>query len=359
MKKIITIVALCWLNLANAQDMIYGSFLDEKTIRKIEANGSTGQTTGSFSHVKDIIASAALGMTTDGYLVYLQYGGDASGSGDGKVDIWATSPSGIPVKIANNFDVNGGSNSELGFVRLGVDNQNNGWILSKELNGDDIYLAKFAINGTSATSPVRMGKVSTSDNSNNSFQNGDLCFDGKGNLYALANIASSSTKMYIIKAADLASANASSTTPAQKKWELKTSSGQNFQGRVNGCAFSSTGSMFVSTDNGLYYIDQFSTNFTGTGTVSCIKVKDENDLSDLATQYWPANTDLPVRFEKIHVQPLGNNEYKVTFKVVEAEDVDSFYIEFKKPTGEWVIAKVIAPDAMLPNKEYKVIVSAK
>lgn len=361
MKRLLTILTICICLSANSQDKVYATFLSAEQIRVISANPSTGASPGSFSNVKNIIGSAALGMTTDGYLVYLQYGDGANGSGNGRIDIWVTKSDGTgsPVKVINNFDVNNGSNDDLGFVRLGVDRNNTAWIISKELSGNDIYLTKFTVNGTSSVSPIRCGTIQTSDNNNSVFENGDLAFDGNGTLFALANVSSSSTKMYVIGATDLAAASSSSSTIATKKWDVKDVDGNNFSGRVNGAAFSSTGSMFISTDNGLYFIDQFSTNFNGIGTVKCTKVKDQSGMSDLATAFWPEKTKLPIKFHSFDVKVLGNDQYQVTFDAAEAEDVNSFEVQVSPDGKKWKTITVILPDNIQPSRVYSIKVTSK
>lgn len=305
MKKLFySVLAVMLFTASYAQDIVYATDLDNGRIRKITANPSTGATSGNFTTVKDdLTPSAALGASNNGWLYYLQYGDGATGSGDGKVDIWAVKADGTgnATKICNNFDINGNSDAEVEFVRLGITNQNVAWIVSKSSDGNTIYLAKFTVSGNSSVTPTRCGTANTSDGNNSIFNNGDLAFDGLGNMYALANDGSGNTKIYTISGSVLSSLTTSSVTTLQYKWLLKKSDGSNFTGRVNGNAFSSNGSMYVSTDDGLYFINQSTVNSVGTGTVQCVKVKDQSGLTDLATAYWPAQTTLPVKFTSFKV----------------------------------------------------------
>lgn len=365
MKKItlLVLVLASTLFTATAQDVVYGTFFsgDDGAIKKISASPNTGITTGSFTTVKETIKSAALGASTNGWLYYLQYGDNADGSGEGQVDIWATKAdgTGTPVRVKNNYDVNGASNSDLGFVRLGIDGGNVAWLISKELNGNTIYISKFTVNGSNPVNPVSAGTLNTSDNTNSVFQNGDLAFDGTGKLYALANDGNGLTKIYTIPGNILAVLNSSSVTTLSYRWTLKKTDNSNFSGRVNGTAFTSNGSLYLSTDDGLYFINQFSVNFAGSGTVLCIKVKDENNCTDLATAYWPANTTLPVKFSTFQVEHIDGLTFKVTFKIETGEDVRQFNVMISEDGINFKSAMIIYPDKINPNKTYTEIITLK
>lgn len=94
--------------------------------------------------------TAALGETdkpsqTAGYFYYL---GTSDGGNDnnGLVEVWASSAAGVgTVPGYQIFDFNGGSGTELGFVRLGMGPDGTGWILAGD--GTTLYLAKFTPNG--------------------------------------------------------------------------------------------------------------------------------------------------------------------------------------------------------------------
>jgi hypothetical protein len=294
---------------AQTTDVVYATDNDNGKIRKASANPVTGEVSGSFTSVKDITPSAALGASNDGWLYFLQYGDGGTASLNGKVDIWATKAdgTGTPKKIYSNFDVNGSSNDELGFVRLGLTSDKKAYLVAKETNGNDIYLATFTVNGNNDLStPTRLGKMTTNDNSNYLFANGDLCFDGPGNMYVLANNEINNqniTKIYVVSKSTLAAATSSSSvTQMSAKWVLKTQNGNSFSGSVNGCAFASFGSMYISTDDGLYFIDQYTVNNLSAGTVQCKRVKEQSNLTDLATAYWPGATLLPMKFGEISVR---------------------------------------------------------
>jgi hypothetical protein len=300
MKKInfmLLVTMILFTSTIYAQDVVYAADIDAEKLVKINANPETGATSGNFSTAKDIERkTAAVGVNVSGYLYYLTYGENAEGDGEGRVDIYTTKADGTgsPVRIKNNFDLNGeGNDNDLGFVRLGIDASGKAWILAKSQSDNTLYLASFITNGTNNVSPtIISSNVTTSDNSNSTFVNGDLAFDGQGVMYVLANNRSTSvTKIYTI--------NPTNSTVLAFKWSVVKSDGSSFTGSVNGAAFSSTGSMYISTSSGLYFIDQTTTNFSGTGTVKATFVKSQNGIADLATAYWPAFTRLPVRIANV------------------------------------------------------------
>lgn len=358
MKKInIVLVLLTLVTFSTmAQDVVYATDLNAEKIKKISADPNTGATTGSFTTVKTILSSAALGADNNGWLYYLEYGINAGGEGDGKVDIYATRADGTgsPTRIANNADINGSSNSELGFVRLGVDATNTAWILASSFGGT-IYLAKFPANGSSNVSvTVVSSNITTSDNSNDVFKNGDLAFTGNGSMYVLANNDNTNTtKIYTINPNSVP-INGSGTL--QYRWTVKKDNGtsvEDFTNRVNGVAFTSNGSMYISTDDGLYFLDQFTTNFSGSGTVKCSLVKSQVGLSDLATAYWPENTRLPIRFKSFYVKKISDNIFEVEFTVEEAQSTSHFNVTISKDGKNFQTVMLIFADTLKPEKTYR------
>lgn len=337
-------------NSVSLLNSVYASDIQDQRIRSIQADANQGTTTGTFTTVKDVdMSTAALGADNQGWLYYIKYGQGGESEGSGKIDIYATKADGTgsPTRIVNNFDVNGAYNwNDLGFVRLGVDKQNVGWILAKSLSNNTICLAKFNCNGNSTTGvnpSIISTNITTSDNSSSVFDNGDLCFDGLNFMYALGNDAQTGiTKIYTI--------DPRMSTVLTYKWTLKTIDGNNFAGSVNGAAFSSTGSMFVSTSGGLHFIDQFSTNFSGTGTVKCEKVKDYNGLSDLATAYWPGSTNLPVTFTSLSARK-DHDQIITTFKVADVDQVDTYYLEFSIDGVNFITVKAIAATEVQENQD--------
>jgi hypothetical protein len=357
MKSIKLVILLLTITIGTfAQDVVYATDLGAEKIKKISANPITGVTTGSFTNVKSILSSAALGADANGWLYYLEYGIGGTGEGDGKVDVYATRADGTgsPTRIANNADINGASNSELGFVRLGIDATNTAWILSSNSSGT-LYLAKFPANGSSnVTVTTVTSNITTSDNTNDVFKNGDLAFTAGGTMYVLANNdATNTTKIYTIVPSSIP-INGSGTL--QYRWTVKKDNGtsvEDFSNRVNGVAFTSSGSMYISTDDGLYFLDQFSTNFLGSGTVKCSLVNSQVGLTDLATAYWPENTRLPIRFKSFYVRKPSEDIVEVEFTVEEAQSTSHFNVKVSKDGKTYHTVMLIFADGLKPENTYK------
>lgn len=285
---------------SNAQDKVYASFYNAEKIKSITANPTTGVTTGNFDSDMTVQKTAGIGYGIYGgvgWILSLQY------TSDDHVDIYARKADGTGsnMKIKNNAEI-GTTGDIMDYVRLGVDQNGIGWIISKESWSNDIHVGSFTWNGNTSISPIvtKRGKLNTTDNSNSVFINGDVAIAG-GTIFVLANNGYNITKIYTASSSTLLAANSSSTTNFSYKWTLKKADGTDFNSPVNGFAFSSTGSAYLSTSVGLYFIDQYSTNFSGTGTVKCTLIESESDLSDLATGYWPATTALPVKITNIKV----------------------------------------------------------
>ncbi len=280
-----------------SQDVVYVSNINDQAVKTIGVNPNNGSCPGTFSEVGNINnQSAAIGRFGN-YIFYLDYGNSGQGAGDGKVNIRSIHVNGTDHDNEGYFDLNGNSSSELGFVRLAIDKSGKGWILAKKVSGNQMYLARFTANGTNgdvSNFTVVSSDVTTSDNSNSVFENGDICFDGNGKMYALANNTNAITKIYTM--------DPTVSYVLQYKWLLKTNTMTNFSGQVNGIAFTSTGSVYFSSTTGLWFLDQFSTNFAGTGTVKVSLIKSQTGLGDLATAYWPALTQLPVKITNIQTK---------------------------------------------------------
>ena len=302
MKKLFSIIVLSlFIIQSNAQDKVYAAFFSTGQVKSITANGSTGSVTGNFGNTLEIQETAAIGYGVYngvGYIVSLQY------TQNEHVDIYARKADGTGdnVKIMNNADIASGD-VNLDYVRLGIDQNGIGYIVSKSSSSNNIYIGTFTWNGSlsnPAVNVVKRGKLNTNDNTNSIFINGDLAV-ASNTLFILANNGSGSTKIYTCSLNGLLNSNSSSVSSITNKWDLRKSDGTTFNGTVNGFAFASTGSAYLSTSSGLYFIDQTTTNFSGVGTVKCSLIKTQSDLSDLATGYWPVNTSLPVTIKSIRV----------------------------------------------------------
>lgn len=262
--------------------------------------GPTNIFTPTFGGSNGGTSTAALGRTdkpsaANGHFYYLPN----TSSNNGVIDIYGATSNGSTIAVVGTIDVNGASNNSLGFVRLGMGPDGTGWILAGD--GSAVYLAKFIPNGTSpaTVSVVDTDGITLSGGAASTFQNGDLCVSGGGKIFALANDGSGVTQIFT------GDPNGNSTT-FTKKWDLIDNTGAAFTGRVNGVAFDLLGSLYISTDNGLYFIDQNTVNGPA-GTVGCFLVRTVSGLQDLASNVFPSQTTLPVKLSAFSVTKQGNN----------------------------------------------------
>jgi hypothetical protein len=231
--------------------------------------------------------TAALGRyatnPSNGYFYWL---GTSSGNNNnnGLVEVFGSTANGSSTTKIGQLDLNGGNNNNLGFVRLGMGADGTGWILAGD--GSTLFLAKFASNGVTPVNIVlEDNNVTLSGGSAATFTNGDLCLSGNNSIYALANNGSGVTQIFI-------GAPNGNSTVLTKKWDLVNPNGSSFQGQVNGVAFDALGSLYLSSANGLYFINQYTVNGPA-GTVQCALVQANLGLQDLASSEWPQQSTLP------------------------------------------------------------------
>lgn len=234
--------------------------------------------------------TAALGRNAspspvNGHFYWL---GTSSGSSqnNGLVEVFAsTAVGGSPTRIGT-LDLNGaGNGAELGFVRLGMGADGTGWILAGD--GSNLYLAKFLSNGVNpVTIVMEDNSVNLSGGNVATFQNGDVCISGNNNIYALANDGNGVTQIFIGQPTG-------NTTTLTRRWDLVDENNDPFTGSVNGVAFDLLGSLYLTTSQGLFYVDQGTVNGPA-GTVQCALVVSQTGLQDLASNVFPTQSTLPV-----------------------------------------------------------------
>ena len=220
----------------------------------------------------------------------------------GIVQIRSVSPTGTNDVSVGSIDMNGGgNNTSLEFVRLGFDKNGKGWIIA----GDgitSIYISSFQGNGSNPITNINtFGNNPLTINGGNAadFQNGDLAISGSGVLYALANVTGGNTYIYTLN-------SLVTPTALTKKWTVQTNGGVFTGTSVNGVAWTLTGSLHISTSNGIYFIDQTTANQLS-GTVQATQISSISGLTDMASSEFPSASSLPVRFGEFSVIKSGNN----------------------------------------------------
>ncbi len=339
MKKTLFLVNLLFAGVFSfGQDNIYGirSTNWGTSIIKMGFNPNNGAYSGNYSTIKSINYSAALALAPNNYFYYID---GTYGNTDGKFDLYAVKTDGsTSFKVVNNFDANGSSNDELGFVRLGSTKSGMLVIISKNENDNKIFATTIQTksDGTVQT-PVNKGELTTSDNSNKNFKNGDLVIDSHDVIYVLANNdGTETTCVYKVSVADL-----SGSKTLAKTWTLVDNNNKKFKNRVNGVAWSSTGSLFISDDENVYFVDQNTVNTAGPGTVQAKKISNSpNELTDLASCYWPEKTNLPVRWGTVSAKYV-NGKLLVNFSTESETNNDHFELQASNDGNNFVkIAEV-------------------
>lgn len=270
-------------------------------------------------------SSAALARTdkptqANGYFYWLLN----SGTNAGVVQVYGSDGSGGSQTLIGSLDVNGGSNNDLGFVRLGA--RADGVVFGLAGDGTTIYLFQFKPNGVTVNGSLPVAdQLSVVDSdvtlaggvSAATFFNGDICLAGDGNIVALAN--NSGTTQILIGAPNGA------TTTLTKKFDVLDNNGNAFGGSVNGIAFDLQGSLYVSTSGGLYYINKNTVNGPA-GTINISLVWSGSGLTDLASNFFPTTIITPVKISDFTVTRQGSNAM-LNWTTVTETNSDRFEIE--------------------------------
>jgi hypothetical protein len=243
---------------------------------------------------------------------------------NGIVEVFgATSTGGTPTRIGT-LDVNGAGTNSLGFVRLGAGPDGTCWILAGD--NSTLYLAKFKPNGLTVNGSLPAAdqltvvdaSVTLTGGAVSTFQNGDICIAGDGNIVALANDGGGITQIFV------GSPNGSSTTLA-KKFDVLDENSAAFTGSVNGVAFDVQGSLYVSSSDGLYFIDKNTVNGPA-GTISIFQTWAGTGLQDLGSNFFPTTIITPVKLGSFEVMKSGNNAV-LNWTTLTETNSDRFEIE--------------------------------
>jgi hypothetical protein len=109
-----------------------------------------------------------------------------------------------------------------------------------------------------------------------------------------------------------------------RTWTIQANGGS-FGANVNGVAWTSNGSMHISAENGLYFLNQATAN-TGAGTVQATLISNSFDFSDLASDATPQESTLPISFGTLSVKKAGSGA-NVTWSTLSEFNNDYFVVE--------------------------------
>lgn len=269
-------------------------------------------------------------------------------SNNGTVNVYGATITGSNQTFIGSLDLNGSSNNNLGFVRLGMGPDGICYILAGD--GSTVYLASFKPNGVTPNSSLPVNDrlalidangITLTGGAANEFQNGDLAVlndnvGGGVKIYALANVTNGVTKIFVGKP------NGNSTT-FNHKWNLVTSNGSPFTTSVNGVAFDNAGSMYISTGGGIYFVDANTVNSVASGTVVTSLVWAGSGLTDLATNFFPSGgSPLPVTLVSFNGS-LKNNVVTLQWRSQHEVDFDHYIVERSENNSNFLkVGKVVA-----------------
>ncbi|MFY7878950.1 MAG: T9SS type A sorting domain-containing protein [Lacibacter sp.] len=291
---------------------------------------------GPVNVVTPAVTTYALGKNkpnlndASGCLYYIK----SSGTNDGIATIYAVKPDGTGTTQVGTIDLNGSSTDEVGFVRLGF-YSGKGYIIGRSgsSSSSKIYFTSFRGNGinpiSNVTTPVQLTVAAPGSASD--FASGDLAITAGGTLYAVASITSGNTYIYTLD-------DINNPSVITRRWTLQ-SNGGTFGSNVNGIAWTQSGSMHISSENGLYFVDQ-STALAGPGTVQATLISSTTTLSDLASDATPAETTLPISFGELSVKKATNGA-TVTWTTLSESNNDYFVVERSTDGINYVVAGTV------------------
>lgn len=272
-------------------------------------------------------------------------------------------------------DLNGTSNNQLNYVRLGMDSTSSGssgWILATENSGSTM-LAKFLTNGLNPIADADFEVVD--DNvalvsevgTPTGMASGDVAVDGAGRIYLLAN-GGGNTWLFI-------GIPDGTNTTLEHRWTIQDSYGNTFPGTVNGVCFDNFGGFYFSSGsggttpyldgyyansnngavNGIYYLNPATVrqlteaedaNPEAVSIVQATLVFPSNNteypvtdeayadgFTDLGTNVFPTYTFLPVRFGDISIRKSGDDAI-ITWDTYSEEDIDHYEVYRSEDGGK-------------------------
>ncbi|MCH5689983.1 hypothetical protein LWM68_40625 [Niabella sp. W65] len=145
-------------------------------------------------------------------------------------------------------DVNGASTADATFRSMAAAPDGSIYVTINE-GSSVLYLAKFQPGpGGTATNFQMLGNITINGGAPAAaLRNGDIAFDGSGNLYALINedAPQGNATIYFVAASGISTSNAG-TTNLQARYDVKNSSGTNFSDYAVGLAVASSGNFYLA-----------------------------------------------------------------------------------------------------------------
>ncbi len=219
-----------------------------------------------------------------------------------------------------------------------------------------LYLAKFEPGaGGSAANFQMLGTITINGSAPAAaLRNGDIAFDGSGNLYALINedAPQGNATIYFVAANAISTSNVG-VTNLQARYDVKNSNGTNFSDYAVGLAVASSGNFYLAiqggTQGGVYMLTR---DVNGAFVMSASPISAGNALgiADLATSYFPTSTVLPVIYGDISAK-IVDRSLIVNWSTSSETNNDRFEIEVSKDGQSFTKAGTIDTKALNGNSD--------
>ncbi|MGC4232148.1 MAG: hypothetical protein QM594_04150 [Niabella sp.] len=316
-----------------------------RQITGVDPNTGSGAIVTSYAETDGTTLSAAMALGNNGYLYYIPYVPSEGGNNQGEFEIYsiATYPTiSTPAEPSSqqvySGDVNDAAIDNAIFRTMSA--APDGWIyLTYSDASGNISLAKFqpGAGGTVvANSFELLGAITLNGVSpvGSNLRNGDITFDGNGNLYALINEDQAGGAAVIYFApANAISTTSGGTTNLVTKYNVVKPGGGNFSEYVVGLAVASSGNFYIAVQDdhdpsqgGVYLLTRNSTDNELVISSSPISDANARTIADLATPYFPTSTILPVVYGSIFAK-IANGSLEVNWSTFTETNNDHFEIE--------------------------------
>ncbi|HTG56708.1 MAG TPA: hypothetical protein VL943_10605 [Niabella sp.] len=318
----------------------------------------SGAASTSYATTDATTVGASLALATNGYLYYITQ--DLANEGGFTVRSIAAYPTATTTveptsQLALSGDINGSSTADATFRSMATAPDGSIYMTINE-GSSVLYLAKFEPGpGGAATNFQMLGTITINGSAPAAaLRNGDIAFDGSGNLYALINedAPQGNATIYFV-AANAISTSSAGITNLQAKYDVKNSTGTNFSDYAVGLAVASSGNFYLAiqggTQGGVYMLTR---DVNGNFIMSESPISAANDLgiADLATSYFPSSTVLPVVYGAISAQ-IVDRSLIVNWSTLSETNNDHFEIEVSKDGQRFTKAGTIDTKAINGNSD--------
>ena len=331
MKKTIlwALFTLCLTPSVFSQDQIYAMYnWSSNGISTFTVDPNTGASTGAtvnYMQGAGIPSEKSTGMgysPTNKYIYFIpEVGNNAGIFNVHSVPAFPQTPV-IPepttstLVLTNQTLASNTAGTSVFFRRVGINQSGMAYMVVSDAN-NIMHFARFQTDAGGGVSGFQsLGTMITDDATTTNLFNGDLAFDGNGNMYVLANqdVNGGVTKIYRVPAAVLSGTFTTTTvTTLNHVATVVMPNGLNFPHVVTGLAFSSTGNLFISAQDlinatggtaGIFMVNKGDLAGTVRATQTAFT---NNGFGDLASSYFPPDNILPVHYKSINAKILGGN----------------------------------------------------